>query len=97
MLSIIGLSLDVVGAVTLALGLFGHVRPSLWGADVRSPEDVAHDAGFALVGAPLLIAGFVFQSLFYFGVVWNTPVWARIVAALVTLTSASVLGCWDTA
>jgi hypothetical protein len=69
-LSIIGLSLDVVGAVTLATGLFSHVVPSTWGGDVRPPEQVAHDAAFGLIGAPLLLAGFAFQSLYYLDLRW---------------------------
>jgi hypothetical protein len=34
-LTVVGLSLDVVGAVALTLGLFGHPEPSTMGGYVR--------------------------------------------------------------
>jgi hypothetical protein len=89
-LSIIGLSLDVVGAVALAVGLFGRVVPSTWGGDVRSPEGVAHDTAFGLIGAPFLIAGFVVQSLYYFDIHWMAPVRERVYAAVITLAVATL-------
>lgn len=61
MLSAIGLALDLVGAVALTLGLYGHSRPTYPGLS-RGPEDVAHDRGFAIVGASYLVAGFLLAS-----------------------------------
>jgi hypothetical protein len=90
MFSVLGLSLDVVGAVALALGLFGQSVPSAYGGNVRGPEDVAHDAGFACVGAPLLFVGFVCQSLQYFGFPGSHSTTVRVIVGLVSLAGATV-------
>jgi hypothetical protein len=66
-LSAIGLALDLIGAVALTLGLYGHSRPAYIGLS-RGPEDVAHDRGFAIVGAFYLALGFLLQGLQYVGV-----------------------------
>jgi hypothetical protein len=92
LLSIIGLSLDIVGAVSLVLGLFSHMQPSTYGGPIRRPEDTAHDAAFGLVGAPLLIAGFAFQSLTYLDVRWNESVSARLTAGGLSIVLTSLLG-----
>ncbi len=68
MLSAIGLALDLVGAVVLVVGLFGHARALYPGWSVRSPDDVAHDHAAGLVGGSFLVSGFVLQSLTYFDV-----------------------------
>jgi hypothetical protein len=89
-LSIIGLSLDVVGAVVLVFGLFRPVGLSTYGGDYRPPEDVARDASFGLIGAPLLALGFVFQSLTYFHLRYGVaPLWGLTIAAM-TITGAAI-------
>ncbi len=67
LLSAIGLSLDVVGAVALVVGIFRPTRPLVTGY-AYAPDDAARDSAFGVVGATLLVAGFVLQSLSYFGV-----------------------------
>lgn len=67
MLSVIGLSFDLVGALTLSVGLFGHVRPLLVGWK-HSPLDVAHDIAAGLTGGLLLTSGFIIQALPYLGI-----------------------------
>jgi hypothetical protein len=67
LLSAIGLSLDVVGAVALVVGLFRPTRPLVTGY-AYAPDDAARDSAFGVAGTTLLVAGFVLQSLSYFGV-----------------------------
>ena len=95
MLSIIGLSLDVVGAVVLVIGLFGHTVPSGFAGPIRRPEDVAHDTVLGVLGGLLLVSGFVFQSLPYFDVnAWaSCSTTAKVVASLLVVVGASV-GSW---
>lgn len=90
LLSAIGLALDEVGAIALVLGLFGHSRPRVPGGQ-RRPLDVACDAAFGVVGAVFLSAGFLMQSLAYFGVqsmYSSTAVWR---ASVVTVLAGSVV------
>jgi hypothetical protein len=91
MLSIIGLSLDIIGAVSLVLGLFGHMQPSTFGGPVRSVEDAAHDAAFGLVGAPLLMAGFVLQSFNYLNVRIAASLTTRLYVGGTTIVAASLV------
>lgn len=93
MLSAIGLTLDLVGAVALVLGLFGHARALYPGYSVRSPDDVAHDEAFGIVGALFLAFGFFLQSLTYFGIRVDCSVRATTIAASVTLISGSGAAC----
>lgn len=88
MLSVIGLTLDLVGAIALVLGLFGHAMP-LTPGHKRSPGDVAHDVSFGIVGALLLSSGFALQSLSYFGVTIDASREANLLAAGVTLLAAA--------
>src|SRR5207248_7576929 len=89
MLSVVGLCLDIIGALALILGLFTHARIPTWG-DVgqRTPEDIAHDVGFAIVGGVLLTLGFVFQSLTYLNVSVETTRACTLTAGLATLVGA---------
>jgi hypothetical protein len=81
-LSLIGLAFDLVGAVTLAVGLFRPPRRALL---TYLPEEAARDTSFGAVGASLLGVGFAMQSLAYFGVHVCSPLWARIVVSLAAL------------
>ncbi len=65
--------------------------PSTYGGDIRRSEDVAHDAAFGSIGAPLLIAGFVFQSLPYFGISGSCSTTVRLIVGAATLVGASVI------
>jgi hypothetical protein len=93
MLSVVGLCLDFVGAVALILGLFTHARIPMWG-DVgqRTPEDIAHDVGFAIIGGALLGLGFFFQSLTYFDVSVKATRAETLLAGIVALLVASFAG-----
>jgi hypothetical protein len=66
MLSAVGLALDLVGAIALVIGLFGHSQPLAPGWR-KTPTEVAHDVAFGIVGGVFLTAGFVLQSLIYYG------------------------------
>jgi hypothetical protein len=91
MLSSIGLALDFVGAFALVVGLFGHARPLFPGYN-RSPEDVAHDIGFGVVGAVLLASGFVLQSIPYFISPPHASHRFALVAWGCTLVGSTVIG-----
>jgi hypothetical protein len=56
------LAADIVGAVTLSIGLFGHSEPLMLGYS-RVPERVARDHAFATIGTLFLCLGFVGQAL----------------------------------
>ena len=84
MWSAIGLALDLVGAVALVLGLFRWPRPLTVGWS-HSPDQAAGDVAYAVTGGTFLAAGFVLQSLTYFGVDWNGSDRAALVAALATV------------
>jgi dipeptide/tripeptide permease len=86
-LSAIGLALDFVGAVFLVIGLFRPVRPTFPGY-AYAPDDAARDAAFGLAGGLLLLAGFVFQSLTYFGLSPKCASWVNAIAS----TAALVVG-----
>jgi hypothetical protein len=93
MLSVVGLCLDVVGALALILGLFTHARiPTYAVLGQRTPEEVAHDVGFAIVGGTLLTLGFVFQSLTYLDVSVETTRACTLAAGLATLVGACLFG-----
>ncbi len=85
----IGLALDLIGAIALVLGLFGHARGLAPGWS-RSPIDVAHDVGFGVVGALFLSGGFVLQSLTYFGVRSAASTCTTLVAAGITVGAGGV-------
>lgn len=98
MLSIIGLAFDLVGAVTLVLGLFRPPRPLFVGW-AHSPDEAARDAAFGVSGGTLLAFGFTFQSLAYFGVHVHCVLWARIVITAAALIAGIVytVGVFDLA
>jgi hypothetical protein len=55
-ISLVSLALDLVGAVALVLGLFGHAI-RLYTGFRRPPEEAAHYAAFATAGLFFLPAG----------------------------------------
>jgi hypothetical protein len=75
MLPVIGLALDLVGALLLTLGLFR--APQLlypgWG---RSPDEVAEDRAYGTAGAAFLAGGFTLQAMPSLGVSVSTGVTA---------------------
>jgi hypothetical protein len=83
-LSVIGLALDLVGAVFVVIGLFRPARPLFVGYGY-DPDDAARDSGFAVAGGTLLVAGFVFQSLTYFGLTVDCPAWVNGLASAIAL------------
>jgi hypothetical protein len=89
-LSVIGLALDLVGAVVLAVGLFRPARPTFPGY-AYAPDDAARDAAFGVAGATLLGAGVVFQSLPYFGI-GPSPcgAWVNAAAWVIALVAGAV-------
>ena len=91
MFSAIGLTLDLVGAIALTLGLYTHSRYLTVGLR-RGPDDVAQDAAFGGVGAAFLASGFVLQGLQYVGVTWNACVPQVAAAAGITLVLATIIG-----
>ena len=91
MLSAIGLTLDLVGAVALTLGLYRHSRYLTPGFR-RGPDDVAQDAAYGTLGAVFLALGFMLQGLQYVEVtVEKSPGVTAAVAGL-TLLLATVAG-----
>lgn len=91
MFSVIGLALDLVGAVALVIGIFRPPRPTLTGW-AYTPDDAAKDAAFGVVGATLLGLGFIAQSLPYFGVTASAGTTGTRVAAAVAFASALAFG-----
>jgi hypothetical protein len=89
LLSVVGLALDLVGAVALVIGLFGHSIP-LYTGFRRAPTEVAHDGAFGIVGATYLVSGFLLQSLQYVGVSLDCSREATRVAGVVTLLGGSI-------
>lgn len=90
-LSPIGLALDFVGAAFLVIGLFRPARPTFPGW-AYAPDDAARDAAFGVAGGSLLGAGFVFQSLPYFGVSPNCGSSANALAAAAALVGGAAFG-----
>jgi dipeptide/tripeptide permease len=90
-LSAIGLALDFVGATFLVIGLFRPARPTFPGY-AYAPDDAARDAAFGVAGGSLLGAGFVLQSLTYFGVSPSCGSWANATASAVALVGGIAYG-----
>jgi hypothetical protein len=88
--SAIGLALDFVGAGFLVVGLFRPARPTFPGY-AYAPDDAARDAAFGVAGGTLLAAGFVFQSLTYFGVSPNCSGLVNATASAVALVVGFVV------
>ena len=83
-LSVIGLALDFVGAVFIVVGLFRPARPTYTGF-AYAPDDAARDAAFGFAGGSLLLAGFVVQSLPYFGFSPRCASWVNATAWAIAL------------
>jgi hypothetical protein len=86
-----GLTCDIVGAVTLTLGLFRHPRPLVPGW-ASGPNETARDQAFGIAGAALLLLGFVGQLLPDFGVRSDLTHERALVVAGVSLPAAVLLG-----
>jgi hypothetical protein len=65
MLSVIGLGLDIIGAIVLALVLFQRFTATFGG---RARSDDVRDWALGIVGALFLVSGFVLQLLPHFGI-----------------------------
>jgi hypothetical protein len=82
MLPTIGLACDLIGALTLARGLFRHAE-RLYPGFGRWPTTAAEDHAYGTVGGLFLAAGFTGQALPNLGVTWHgTPAEARTAAAI---------------
>jgi hypothetical protein len=88
-LSVIGLALDIVGALTLAFGLFEPRRGPFPGE--ATPDKAAADVRTVRLGAVLLASGFFLQSLAYFDVTVDASVLTRVLVGLVVLVAAGLL------
>jgi hypothetical protein len=97
-LSVIGLALDLVGAVALTIGLFRGPLP-LYPGYVRSPEDAATDRAYGTVGGGFLVVGFALQALTYCGINLDSGSMANILAAVIALCLGALgaTGLWGCA
>jgi hypothetical protein len=66
----IGFAFDLLGAITLAVGLF-RAPTALYPGSDRSPHEAASDRTLGPFGALFLVIGFTTQQLPGFGVTWN--------------------------
>jgi hypothetical protein len=89
-LSAIGLALDLVGAIALVRGLFRRPRPLYLGWSV-SPDQAASDFAYGVTGGTFLAAGFVLQSLTYFGISVDCSSRAALLAAVATVVLGAVV------
>lgn len=89
MLTIIGLSLDVVGAGVLAVGLF---RPSkqLFPGWSRDPFDAVSAYASGFTGFGFLAGGFLLQGIAVLAGGDPPAVWAGLLVAALTLVVATV-------
>ncbi len=83
MLTIIGLSLDVVGAAVLAIGLFRPSQELLPGWS-RNPIEAVSDYASGIVGFGFLALGFLLQGIAALTTGDPPSVWAGLLAATVT-------------
>jgi hypothetical protein len=86
-LSAIGLTCDIVGAVTLTLGLFRRPR-ALFPGWVSGPDETARDQAFGVAGASLLVLGFFGQILPDFGTRWEVTTHRAIFTAAMAFLAA---------
>jgi hypothetical protein len=89
-LSAIGLALDLVGAITVVVGLFRPPRPLFPGWSY-APDDAARDSAFGVVGASLLSCGFTLQSMTYCGVRWPGSHREAIAASIIAGAAGAAL------
>jgi hypothetical protein len=90
LLSVVGLGLDIIGAIVLALVLFQRFTGTFGG---RARSDDARDWALGIVGALFLVSGFVLQLLPHFGVGPGGTNGSRAVALALTL-GAGTLAAW---
>lgn len=60
--AVIGLTLDLIGAVVLAWGLLRPVKPGTFDGSVRDRSEVAADRASVVTGAAFLAFGFALQG-----------------------------------
>jgi hypothetical protein len=91
-LSIIGLTLDLIGAGLLAFGLFRHTEvASIMSGTSRPPEEAASDQAYGWAGFLLLGSGFVLQGLTQIGVGPSGSMCEKAIAAVCALVGGAVL------
>jgi hypothetical protein len=90
MFSVIGLALDLVGAITIARGLFRHAE-RLFPGYGRWPTLAAEDYAYGVTGGLLLALGFFCQALPSLGATWDATAGEARVAALVALAVAILI------
>ena len=89
MLTIIGLSLDVVGAGVLAIGLFRHSQ-QLFPGWARDPVEAVSDYASGITGFGFLAVGFVLQGIGALAAGGRPSVWGGLVAGLLTVVVGAV-------
>lgn len=91
LLSVVGLGLDIIGAIVLALVIFHGLSITYGGG--RSSAAEARDKAIGIVGGLFLVSGFVLQLLPHFGVGPGGTNGSRAWALAVTLCAGS-LAAW---
>jgi hypothetical protein len=93
MLSVIGLSLDILGVAMLAWGPLagGAGLVATFGGVHLSAETRARDGAFLVVGMLCVLSGFVMQGLPYLGVSQSGDPSSTRIAAAVTLIVGSLI------
>jgi hypothetical protein len=87
LLSVVGLGLDIIGAIVLALVLFQRFTGTFGG---RARSDDARDWAIGIVGALFLVSGFVLQLPPHFGVGPGGTNGSRALALALTLCAGSL-------
>lgn len=83
-----GLTLDLIGAAVIAIGLFRSSAPQLLGWD-PDPLQAASDQASGVVGILFLGSGFIIQGLPSFGLFWEGSGRAALLLAFVVLVAGS--------
>jgi protein-S-isoprenylcysteine O-methyltransferase Ste14 len=89
-LSVIGLALDIIGAIVVVLVLFQRFTATFGG---RARSDDARDWAIGAVGALFLSSGFLLQLLPHFGIGPSGTSQSRALALALTLCAGS-LAAW---
>jgi hypothetical protein len=87
LLSVVGLGLDIIGAIVIALVLFQRFTGTFGG---RARPDDSRDWAIGIVGALFLVSGFVLQLLPHFGVGPGGTTGSRALALALTLCAGSL-------
>jgi hypothetical protein len=89
--AVIGLTLDVIGAVVLAVGLWRPVKLGTYEGNVRDRSEVAADRASAITGAAFLVFGFGLQGVSAVAGGAGSSVPRAILAAAITLGLGSLV------